>query len=41
LYGSVIREENWTEDNVSIMSAYLQYIGGFIALNGDRIVKDK
>lgn len=41
IYGSVIRLENWTEENISIMSSYIQYMSAFMAINQSRIVEDK
>lgn len=41
LYNSVITPNNWCEDNLSIMSSYLQYIAAFVAINPQRLVTDK
>lgn len=41
VYASVVRQENWSEENQSIMSAYLQYISAYITINQNKIVDDK
>lgn len=41
IYGSVLRPENWTQENLSLISAYLQYIAVYITLNPKKIVQDK
>lgn len=41
VYNSIIAPNNWCEENLSIMSSYLQYIAAFISLNNNRITIDK
>lgn len=41
IYVSVIKAENWTEDNLSLVSSYLQYITAYITMNTNKIVDDK
>lgn len=41
IYNSIIRVENWSEDNLSLMSAYIQYISAYISINNNRIMNDK
>lgn len=41
IYSSIIRPENWTYENLSLISSYLQYIASYLALHRENIVNDK
>ena len=41
VYSSIIRMENWTEENQSIMSSYIQYISAYVTMNQAKIIEDK
>lgn len=41
IYLSIINPQNWNEDNLSLVSSYLQYIGGYITLNQNKIIDNK
>ena len=41
VYASIIRLENWSEENQSIMSSYVQYIIAYATTNQKKIVEDK
>lgn len=41
VYESIIRIENWNEENQSIMSSYIQYISAYATINQNKIVDDK
>jgi hypothetical protein len=41
LYGSIIRAENWTEDNISLVSSYLQYISIYLTINPKKLTEDR
>lgn len=41
IYESILNLENWTEENMSIMSSYIQYISGYLARLPNNLISDK
>lgn len=41
IYVSILNPENWVEENISIMSSYIQFISGYLTRMPDGLVSDK
>jgi hypothetical protein len=41
VYKSILQTSNWKEENLSIMSSYVQYLGSFIKLKPQVLLDDK
>lgn len=41
IYDSLLMEDNWKEENQSLMSSYIQFLIAFIAKHKERLIEDK
>lgn len=41
IYNSLLLPENWSQDNESLMSSYIQFLIAFIAKHKNKLIEDK
>ena len=41
IYESILNPSNWIEENISIMSSYIQYISAFLTRSHSNIINDR
>ncbi len=41
IYDSILSLDNWVEENMSIMSSYIQYISAFLIRSPTNLISDK
>jgi hypothetical protein len=41
IYDSLLNIDNWVEDNISVMSSYIQYISAYLNRSSNCLISDK